>query len=245
MTIDEWIERLKTAQSARAFSTTAASDREVEHAMKLSPQFGAFLHRHGAIRAFPRGRAIGLFVFASPKSSALDGKTLHEIANEDGSPRYLIEGSQAVYGVDAGEAWEVAADFATWLLDAMARLRASYSTKDWNAILNGAKPFTTKEREVLEARRRFEVTLEGIEPDERFRLRIHNGSDRKLPCLTYGVRGPDFIGALFLSVSELAPGETTTLRVHAYRDQVDPRELELHFDEPTPEDRADFRELSS
>lgn len=243
MTVGQWLEILRSARHARALATTPASDDEVRRATQLSPHYGEFLRRHGAIRAFPRGRAIGLFVYASPTITIYGGKTLHEIANEDGSPRYLSQGESAVYGVMDGELWTVAADFESWLLDAMTRLRGSYNRKEWNAILKGARPFTRQEQEVLAARRKFEVVLEGIEPDERLRLRIRNGSERTLPCLTYGVRAPDLIGALFLNVADLAPGQTKTLCVHAYREQVDPRELELHLDEPAPEDRAEFREL--
>lgn len=243
MTVSQWLEALQSARHPRAFATTTASEDEVLRATLLSPQYGEFLRRYGAIRAFPRGRAIGLFVYASPTITTYGGKTLHEIANEDGSPRHLSEGEAAVYGVMDGELWTVAADFETWLLEAMTRLRTSYDRREWNALLKGARPFTRQEQAVIEARRKFEVVLEGIEPDERLRLRIRNGSERTLPCLTYGVRAPDLIGALFLNVADLAPGQTKTICVHAYRDQVDPRAIELHLDEPAPEDRAEFREL--
>lgn len=235
-----WIDVLRSAKAAKAFVATPVTDTELRVARALSSTYASFLGTYGAIQTFPRRRAYGLHVIA-PRAIERVGLHLNEIGNDDGTPIYLVHGAVNIIVDDELE--QIAPDFDTWIAESTERLRSQYKRAAWATIVNGAKPFTTKEQAIIDARRKFEVTVDGVEPDDRIRLRIHNGSERVLSRLTYGVRAPDLLGALWLDVSKLNPRDTQTQVVDAYRAQADPRTIELVLDEPTPETRADFAEL--
>jgi hypothetical protein len=247
--IDDWIKQLERAQTPKALVKKPADADAIAAAEPLSEQYAKFLRSHGEIRAFPSGRAHRLHVRAQPRAKkTADGQELLEFGNDDGSPVYFLPDDERIYSIEDSEVDEVAGDFEEWLDGAFQRIHDQHSEHEWQELLDGAPPFSPEEQAVVAARRRYDVTIEGIEPDRKLRLRVHNGSDRKLPWLTVGVRAsdPPLEGAVWLDVSKLDPGATTTMAVDAYGKMTDPRNIELlDLPDPTPADRSSFRELSS
>jgi hypothetical protein len=248
---EDCIQALRNAKTPRAFDSKSVEATDVSAAAAVSSQYADFLRSHGAVRMFPRGRAYRLHVTPTLQKVRRDDHDLLELGNDDGEPVYFLahdsDGEPRVYTVFEGELEEVGASFDEWFASACERIRNSYSDEEWKALLDGPSAFSSRERAVIEARRKFDVSIEGIEPDKRVRLRVHNGSELTLPWLTVGVRStnPPLEGALWLDVSNIKPGTTATLTVDAYRDQVDPANIELELRDPRPEDRKSFRELSS
>lgn len=245
--IDDWMNTLIAAKTENSLKRKGANSAAITAANAVSPEYAEFLRRYGEIRAFPQGRAYRLHVHAANAPIERDGRELLEFGNDDGLPVYFTKNDAGkVYAIFDGELDEVAGTFDEWLEGAFQHIHDSYSEVEWKELLEGAPPFSPEESAILAARKRFDVQLEGVAPDKKLRIRVHNGSDRTLPWLTVGVRSRDplFEGALWLDVSKLAPGATDTYAVDAYRGLTDPENLELiSLPDPTPGDRTSFREL--
>jgi hypothetical protein len=245
--LDDWMKKLAGAKTANALKQKPASAADITAANVVSATHADFLRQYGEIRAFPDGRAYRLHVHALRPPVERDGCELLELGNDDGLPVYFtMNDAGKVYAIFDGELDEVAGSFDEWLEGAFQHIHDSYSDEEWQELLDGAPPFSTEERAIVDARKRFDVELEGVTPDKKLRLRVHNGSARTLPWLTVGVRSRDplFEGALWLDVSKLGPGATETFTVDAYRDLTEPENLELiSLPDPTPGDRSSFREL--
>jgi hypothetical protein len=248
--MNDWMAELRMAKG-RAFDANPVEPDAIDVAGEVSPQYSEFLRAYGAVRIFPRGRAYRLHVHSTLQPVRCVERDLLALGNDDGEPVYLVREKPGVeprvYAVFEGGLEEVGSDFNAWFAGAFARIRDSYSNEEWQALREGAKPFTARELAIIQARKNFDVAIEGIEHDNRVRLRVRNGSDLTLPWLTVGVRStdPPLEGALWLDVSKIEPGATSTITVDAYRDQVDPSNLEIELRDPRPDDRNSFRELTA
>jgi hypothetical protein len=115
----------------------------------------------------------------------------------------------------------------------------------------GPPPFTAAELAIVEARKQFQWRVVGIAPNNDLQFEIHNGSRMTLPFLTVGIRGKhrspntgELLGAAFLSIGAIRPGETKLVEHGCYKEYVSPQDTVV-FDapDPGPEDRDQYWEF--
>ncbi|MDQ2763889.1 MAG: hypothetical protein M3Y22_10535, partial [Pseudomonadota bacterium] len=109
------------------------------------------------------------------------------------------------------------------------------------AIEGGPAPFSEEEKAIVNARKCFRWRVSGIGSTGDLQFEVHNGSDRILPYLSIGIRGKlwlpktgPLIGAVYLPVSSIRPGETRTVEHDCYKRQIAPEDTEA-FGQPDPE----------
>ena len=107
-----------------------------------------------------------------------------------------------------------------------------------------ADPFSKHEQAVIVARRLFTWRHTGFAATGEAIFDVDNRSTMRLPFLSIGVRGPQLLGAVWLNVSDIAPGSTGVVQRDCYKDLLEPTEVEF-FDvgDPTPETRDRFWEF--
>ena len=140
---------------------------------------------------------------------------------------------------------KIAPDFETWLEESCSRARRQYSKREWEGILRGPRPFSKRERQIVEARRLFEWKLIGYTKKGELRFIVTNNSDTTLPYLSIGIRHvrDEFIGAIRLDVSHIGPGRSGEVTQEAY-DIAPAREQEpFEKPDPGPEDRERYWEF--
>jgi hypothetical protein len=217
----------------------------------------SFVLRYGNAKLY---RTKGLdvyrvYVFAGPRSVEHRGESLLHIGGYGGGSAYLrekvlVSGAEApIFESQRGGAMrEVAASFADWLSACGTRARATYKKKEWTAVLRGPPPFSARELEIVEARRRFSWKLAGVTPSGELRYEVRNDSDRRLPFLSIGVRDTagTLQGGVWLPVGHVAPGETAIIDKDTYRGLVDPNHIEAYeLPDPEPEERERYWEFRS
>jgi hypothetical protein len=109
-----------------------------------------------------------------------------------------------------------------------------------------ARPFSARELQVVEERRKFVWRHLGFSGDGDALLEVENRSCLRLPYLSVGLRGrgSNFVGGLWLDVSHLEPGASATFVRECYRDFLRPEEVEFfEKPDPTPETREEFWEF--
>ena len=107
-----------------------------------------------------------------------------------------------------------------------------------------AKPFSQKERNVIEARSKFVWRLIGFAENKDAIFEIENHSTIRLPFLSVGVRGPNLIGGVWLDISAIGPGESGKVQKDCYG--INPEHVECFSKpEPTPETRDRFWEFKA
>jgi hypothetical protein len=127
-----------------------------------------------------------------------------------------------------------------------ARARRQYKRKEWAEVLRGPPPFTAEELGVVRARRRFSWRVVGVTRDGEIKYEVSNGSDRRLPFLSIGIRGKTgtLEGGVWLPVGHIAPGHTATVVKETYRDLIDPSDVEAYpLPDPEPEERSRYWEF--
>jgi hypothetical protein len=107
-----------------------------------------------------------------------------------------------------------------------------------------AKPFSVRERAVVEARKQFAWKHVGFTDSGTAIFEVSNHSTMRLPFLSIGVRGPKLIGGAWLDVAAIGPGETGRVAKDCYTDMLRSDETDFfQLREPTPESRDDFWEF--
>lgn len=139
-----------------------------------------------------------------------------------------------------------AQSFDAWLARRARAARQRYKKVEWARIVRGPDPFTDEELKVVAARKRFHWQLLKVSKTGKMTFRVANMSDRVLPFLSLGIRGPNLRGGIWLPVANIGPGETRTVEKQSYTCLEDPSLLEA-FDlpDPWPEDRERYREFKS
>lgn len=159
----------------------------------------------------------------------------------------LATGQSRVYELRKQGGRELAPDFATWLTQAHAWCQGKFSRTRWQGILQGPPPFTPQEQDVVAARRQFSWRHIGFDDSGDAVFEVRNHSDRRLPYLSVGVRGREgrvLVGAIWLDVGGIAPGEQARVHHDAYKDQLSPTDFEaFELPEPIPEKREAYWEF--
>lgn len=219
----------------------------------LPPSYLAFVRRFGSAKLYSAGDYHQIEVCCPPERSRLpDGEALR-IGRWLSSDAYLMaselaEGREAaVYEMTDGEMDEVAGDFETWLEACAEEAREEYSSDDWKRLERGPDPFTSEERSILKARRKFSWKFLGAGPGDSLRFSVRNGSERFLKAITIGVkaRGGVVEARLPIDTPDLAPGEERIVDVPGFATL--PAEDAVAFDlpEPSPEQRDRYSELAT
>lgn len=136
--------------------------------------------------------------------------------------------------------------FASWLRLCADRTRKKYTKREWERILRGPDPFTEEEMSIVEARRLFRWRVVGFSDNGDIRIKVTNGSRIRLPYLSIGIRARDgsLEGGVWLPVAGIAPGQTAIVEKDAYKDVLQPSNLEAYPEpDPDPEDRERYWEF--
>ena len=137
--------------------------------------------------------------------------------------------------------------FDSWLRARAISARKRYSRRAWRLFAEDPPPFTKEEESILEAREAFDWKVtraldHGGRPEDCFT--ISNRSRRSLGVFTVGVKRGSWIGAKWLDVSGISPGETAEVRrpVLPGYDKYGPEDY-CNVPRPLPEQRDLLREL--
>lgn len=254
----EEIERIKTNKFHLVDGPlSAVRQKLIEESELLVPQsykqfviqFGnAKFYRHDLSRYY-------LEVFNVPTNAETeDGEPLFYFGRGDSSWAYFKE-SQFVEGAESPVyEWrynfglrKTADGFEEWLEAKRRGARKHYKKKEWAAIEAGPLPFTSDEKAIVEARKKFHWRVVGVAADGRIQIEVHNGSNRVIPYLTIGVnkRNEGRFGGIRLPVHSVLPTETRLIESDCYKKYLSPEDVEL-FDEaePGPEDREFYWEFA-
>jgi len=148
-------------------------------------------------------------VFAGPREETReDGTLIYQIGFDDDARVYVIPEADAgafpIYERELKSTAKVADDFEEWLTESCDRVRNSYGTKKWEEILRGPDPFSSEEREMLEARRRISWLILGIDADGNQIIEVSNAGSRALPVLESFYTGGECEHDKFLCQRELS-----------------------------------------
>jgi hypothetical protein len=140
--------------------------------------------------------------------------------------------------------------FSDWLFDSYLWAKSRYTRAQWSRILNGARPFSKGELEIVRSRRQFRFELTGFDDDGNAILEVENRSNITLPFLSVGVKDVDdaiLVGTVWVDVGGIGPGEIMCVTVDCYKDQISCDKLVLFYKpDPVPEERGrywEFRKL--
>ena len=183
----------------------------------------SFLRAFGESRLYRNGFGCHLFV-GKPELTPLcglvkwpkpvleiaaytDGRLFMEVGDaEVGRPGPLLTHVGSTSGLRfAGDRFDV------WLSARAKLIRKRYTKRHWRAYAADPPPFTVEEESILRARELFawEVTRSLSDAgNPRDEFLITNRSERRLDLLTIGVRSTSVVGAVWLDVSTIAPGES-------------------------------------
>jgi hypothetical protein len=140
----------------------------------------------------------------------------------------------------------VANDFSTWLEESCANARRSYGKEKWEEILQGPRPFDSREKGIVEARSKIAWRDLGIDRQGFHIIEIANRGNRTLPAITLGVRSKDsqLNGAIRLAIRNVNPGQTLVIHADCYKGLVAPEDIEIYsLPDPQPEDREYYWEF--
>lgn len=255
----EWLEQeiatIKTPRfhmvegpvGARFHEAVVRSDRQVPSSYK------EFVLKFGNTKLYrmSQSNSYRIGVFAAPRETVLgDGTCVYHLGFHDGASVYvkpLVDSDELpIFEFEGGHEEKAANNFEDWLRGSCDNARRAYGVEKWSEILRGPKPFSTKEKETIEARRQMRWTVLGIDPDGNHIFEVTNVGRRTLDVLTVGVRSKDgrLNGAVRLNVRDVDPGQTAVLHVSCYKDLVPPQKIEVFaLPDPEPEDRDFYWEF--
>jgi hypothetical protein len=226
----------------------------------LPPSYKDFVLQFGNAKLY-RQVVYLVQVFAGPISSLTDmGERFIHFGRTDLSLAYfkeslLVSGSEsAVFEWRHGVGIRKAADgFEEWLKAKCSAARRRFKKNEWKAIELGPPPFSSRELEIVDARKKFGWRVVGVAPNGDIQFEVHNGSDVTLPFLSLGVRGKlrppkngPLNGGVWLPISAILPGETQVVEKDCYKEVVDPSDIEVfEKPDPEPEDRDRYWEFKS
>jgi hypothetical protein len=224
------------------------SDRGVA---ALSGDFPDFLREFGLAQLFTdHGDAPMLSVYPLRqfrRHVCLDGSSYVGFGFRSGQSVYFDEkklfeaGASEVFVVNRQRGKVLNDGFSNWIRESYDWVKSKYSATRWRQVLAGPAAFTAEQQRLVEARKLFGWTLVGFDAAGDAMVEIANRSTHSLPYLTIGVRdrsGVVLLGAVWLEVSRIGPGQTGLVSKDCYKDRISSDELVL-FDlpEPIPEKR--------
>jgi len=261
----EWLEQEVAAVRTRRFHVidgpAKADFRSAVPASPLSapPSYVAFVLRFGNAKLY-RMTGLDLYwmrVFAAPRNvESRAGESLLYIGGYDETCAYLREetlerdGEAPIFESTKTGIRKAADSFEEWVAARAARARRRYDRRKWAEVLRGPPPFTADELSVVEARRLFSWRVVGVAASGEVLYEVTNGSARRLPFLSVGVRGRTgtLRGGVWLPVGHIGPGQTAVVAKDTYRDLLAPTDVEAYsLPDPEPEERArywEFREVA-
>ena len=258
----EWLEKELSEIRWRRFHVVdgpATDDLRTaieQSAIPLSPSYKEFAIRFGNAKLY---QVLGMGyhrvgVFAAPREVKLKETredllwvgTYGEVYIYFRADDLTVGNESPVYQGGRNGFRRVAEVFHSWLRLCAERTRNKYKRREWEKILRGPDPFTEDELKVVEARRLFRWRIVGFSESGDLRFEVTNGSRVRLPFLSIGVRARDgsLDGGMWLPVSGIAPGETAIVEKNAYKDRLDPSNVEAYSKpDPDPEDKDRYWEF--
>jgi hypothetical protein len=263
MSMFDWLDEELAAIQTKRFhvvdgpASDAFREAVLTSPLPAPPSYVEFVLRFGNAKLY-RMTGLDLYwlrVFAAPHNAeSRAGEPLLYIGGYDESYAYFREetldaGREApVFESTDGGVRKAANSFAEWLSARATRARSRYKRKEWADVLRGPPPFTVEELAVVLARRRFTWSVVGLAPSGELLYEITNGSDRRLPFLSIGIRGKagHLQGGVWLPVGHIAPGQTAVVAKDTYLGLLDPCDVEAYpLPDPEPEERARYWEFRS
>jgi hypothetical protein len=254
----EWLEHeISVIKTPGFHSVDGPADAKLREAVTASPlrlplSYQQFVLKFGNAKLYRRSRnGYRIGVFAGPREATLnDGTRVYHLGFHDGASVYVKPSSGTarfpIFEFEENFEEKVAGGFDEWLTASCTKARNDYDRKGWGEILRGPRPFTAKEREMMEARRLIRWKVLGIDGDGNHMLEIINEGSHSLPALTVGVRSKDgrLNGAVRLVISHIGPGQKAVLHTDCYKTLISPELVEVFaLPEPKPEDRCYYWEF--
>jgi hypothetical protein len=244
------------------FESLPASDIFYNYRRRLIPLSGnyvAFLAEFGLAKLFADHRdapVVSVYPLKEfRRHSCKDGKSYVGFGFRANQSVYFDEdvivagGISRVFTVSSRSAREICPEFSVWIRDAYDWAKSKYSPSRWHKIVTGPSEFTLEESAVVEARQSFRWAHVGFSENGDAMFEIENGSSRELPYLTIGIRdkqGSVLVGAVWLSVAHIKPGEKEVVAKDCYKDKISADELDpFDLPEPIPEKRDMYWEFGS
>lgn len=219
-------------------------------ALPIPESYCDFVLSFGNARLFRRHDSYLLGVLAAPRSDGGEGRLVigHYLAAAAFfRTDLLLRGDESPVFEETKDGARKAADsFDIWLQSRFLSAKRSFPVREWRAIEKGPTPFSAAERELVEERRRFEWEVLGVTERGALRFGIRNGSGRRLPYLSVGIRTKDgrLEGRAWLDVSKVGPGESAIVEKACYPGLAEPSEVEAFaLPDPEPEDRSTYWEF--
>src|SRR6266545_7942939 len=259
MCMFEWLEQeISSIKTPRFHVVDGPADAKLREAVTgsgvpMSPEYKEFVLKFGNAKLYRNARndSYQIGVFAGLREAVLDnGTRIYHVGMHDGASVYVKRLSNSallpVFEFESGSEEEVASSFEEWLSTSCAMARNRYGKAKWAEILSGPKPFSAKEKELIEARKLMRWRVLGIDADGNHIFEVTNAGPLALATLTIGARSKDgrLNGAVRLNVRNVSPGQTVLLHSSCYKDLVPPQEVEVFaLPDPKPEDREYYWEF--
>lgn len=253
----EWLEtELKLIRTSGFHAVDGPAHAELSNAINksdllLPSSYREFVMRFGNAKLYRRAsnKSYRVGVFAGPRAANSNAKGKRfQIGSHDGARVYITNFHHGyhIFESEVDREEQVAETFEEWLEESCAQARSEFSDKQWSEIVDGPRPFSAEEAQIIEARERFHWAVLGVDLEGSHIFEVKNLSTKTLPVLTIGIRSKDgnLNGAVRLRVKSIAPGQTALLNVGCYRGLVQPEEMEAFpLPDPKPEDREYYPEL--
>ncbi len=255
----EWLEREISEIKSRKFHIIEAEkvgiflDSSQKMDSSLSPSYVAFISKFGAAKLYRKLSYYQVGILNPPIEEIFKhGAKLLCIGHFDDAKAYIrpalvdLGNESPVYELTEEGFEQIADSFEEWLTKRCQDARKSYTKKQWKEIVNGPKPFTTKEQAIVEARRQFSWRVIGFDDNGDATIEVRNNSKLVLPYLSVGVRAKDntLEGGAWLDVSGIQPGEEGIIKREIYKKLIKPDNTEVYsLPDPLPEDRERYWEF--
>jgi hypothetical protein len=254
----EWLkDEISTIGTPRFHLVDGPANTQLREAVRASSirlpsSYREFVLNFGNTKLYRSSRTgYRIGVFAAPKPAVLDdGTRIYHIGFHDGASVYVKEssGDGPIFEFEESSEEKAADSFDQWLTKSCAKIKDSYTKKQWEEIVRGPTPFTAKEIEIIKARCSIYWAVRGIDPERNHVFEVSNQGSHILSVLTVGVRSKDrrLNGAIRLGIAHIGPGQKGTVCADCYKNLAKPQDIEI-FDlpDPQPEDRGFYREFQT
>ena len=225
----------------------------------LPPSYTNFVLHFGNAKLYRRANYYLIEIYAGPRAAATpSGEPLIQFGRTHSSLAYfktslLLEGVESPvfeWSHDKGLT-KTGRGFEEWLEMMCSAARSQYTAKEWEAVENGAPPFTDQEKAIVHARRLYRWRIVGVALNGDLQFEIYNGSELELAYISVGIRGKlrpprvgPLVGRVHLPVSDVGRGEIKVVEHDCYKRLVAPEDVDaFELPDPGPEDRSQYREF--
>jgi hypothetical protein len=255
-----WLEKeISEVKTRRFFDFDGRASRDLRRAIESSSllvpdSYKAFVLQFGNAKLYKQRFGYALGVRAAPVEviSKKTGELLLMFGHYRGRYAYfkadlLNDGQESpTFESHQGGLSEVADGFLAWLKMRSIAARKAIGVRRWAQVVQGPSPFTARETAIVEARRAYSWRLVGIDDNGDRLFEVHNGASIALPFYSIGIREKtgEFMGRVWLPVSNIEPGATAVIKHDCYKKYVDQANLDAHaLPDPEPEDRDSYWEF--